>query len=85
MTAQFDLKQYARWGAEVRVRQLQLELAAIYKVFPELRNKHYTDDGQQVGPPGRRRRRKMGSAELRAVSLRMKKYWAARRREKAQA
>jgi hypothetical protein len=86
MAAQFDLKQFARWGAEVRVRQLQLELAAIYKIFPDLRNKPYTDDGQQVGPTGsRRRRRKMGNAERRAVSLRMKKYWAARRKEKAQA
>jgi hypothetical protein len=85
MTAQFDLKQMARWGAEVRVRQLRLELAAIYKIFPDLRNKPYTDDGQQAGPTGRRRRRKMGTAERRAVSLRMKKYWAARRKERARA
>ena len=85
MAAQFDLKQFARWGAEVRVRQLRLELAAIFKIFPELRNKPYTDDGQQMGTTTRRRRRKMGAAERRAVSLRMKKYWAARRKQKAQA
>jgi hypothetical protein len=84
--AHFDLKQFARWGAEVRARQLELELAAIYKAFPELRRKpRYTDDGQTVNPAGRqRRRRKMGPAERRAVSLRMKRYWAARRKEKAQ-
>jgi hypothetical protein len=84
--AQFDLRQFARLGAEVRVRQLQLELAAIYKVFPELRTKPtYTDDGQTIKDTTRRRRRKMGAAERKAVSLRMRKYWAARRKAKAQA
>jgi hypothetical protein len=37
------------------------------------------------GAPARRKTYNMSSAERKAVSLRMKKYWAARRKEKAAA
>jgi hypothetical protein len=35
--AKFDLKTYARQGAEARLRELNQELAEIYRAFPELR------------------------------------------------
>jgi hypothetical protein len=36
--AKFDLKAYARQGAAARVAELNEELAAIFRVFPELRS-----------------------------------------------
>ena len=36
--AKFDLKAYARQGAAARVAELNAELAAIFRVFPELRS-----------------------------------------------
>ena len=35
--AQFDLKEYARRGAEARAAELNAELEAIYAAFPDLR------------------------------------------------
>jgi hypothetical protein len=35
--AKFDLKAYARQGAAARVAELNTELAAIYRTFPDLR------------------------------------------------
>jgi hypothetical protein len=35
--ASFDMKAYARRGAEVRAKELQAELETIYGAFPELR------------------------------------------------
>lgn len=88
--AKFDLKEYARRGAEARVAELQAELATIFRAFPDLR----------VGRAGRRasapvaagtagqtararRRRTMTAAQRKAVSARMKKYWAERRNAKS--
>ena len=87
LLAKFDLKEYARRGAEARVRELQEELADIYRAFPGLR----TGRGATVaGPvsdserPARRGRRSTMTAEQRkAVSARMKKYWAERRKSKS--
>jgi len=47
---------------------------SIYRQFPDLRSK-------TAGKPStpRRRYRKMSAADRRAVSQRMKKYWASRR------
>ena len=75
----------AKRGAEHRYQELKAELAALEKLFSHL---HY---GSAVSPamPGaagestiRRRRRKMSEAARKAVSVRMKKYWAARRKAK---
>jgi hypothetical protein len=41
--------------------------------------------GEDASPQPGRRRRAMSAAEKRAVSIRMKKYWAARRKAKAAA
>jgi hypothetical protein len=83
-----DLKDLARRGAIARLAELQAEQAAILKAFPDLRGAGrarvaYTDDGTTVLPSRggpRRRRRGMSAAQKKAVSVRMKAYWAKRRR-----
>jgi hypothetical protein len=60
-----------------RVAELNAELAAIYRTFPDLRR------GTGGAKVSRRRRRKpMSAAQKAAVSKRMKKYWAARKAKK---
>ena len=79
----FDLKAYARRGAEARVAELTAELNDIYKAFPDLRPGAARAPASKAGPGRRRRTRKpMSAAQKAAVSKRMKAYWAARRRSK---
>jgi hypothetical protein len=73
--AKFDLKEYARRGATVRAEELRAELAAIYRTFPELQRSTPTTVS------GPRRRKPMTAAQKAAVGRRMKKYWAARRKQ----
>lgn len=82
--AKFDVNRYARLGAEARAAELSAELAAIYRAFPGLRR------GRPSAAAGggdaesavvqRRRRKPMTAAQKKAVSIRMKKYWAGRRK-----
>jgi len=73
----------ARRGALERYRELKAELAELTKAFPRL------EFGSAISPsvPRQRytvapkpRRRKMSAAARKAVSARMKRYWAARRK-----
>ena len=75
-----QLRRLARLGAIARLEQLKQEEAAIRAEFPELfgRGRRGVAD---VATPGRRRRR-MSSAARKAVSIRMRKYWAERRKAK---
>ena len=89
--AKFDLKQYARAGAEMRVRELRSELASIFRVFPDLaaagdsrasgvrRGQPRAADVTEKRRRPTRRRRKMTAVQRKAVSERMAKYWAERR------
>jgi hypothetical protein len=83
----FDLKSYAHRGADVRLSELREEMNAIYAAFPDLRRggppqtRDTAAANGSVGRPARRRRR-MTAAQRKAVSARMKKYWAARRKAK---
>ena len=80
--AKFDLKAYARQGAAARVAELNGELGAIFRVFPELRTG--AARGPATGVVARKRKRRgMTAAQKAEVSKRMKKYWAARRAKKA--
>ena len=74
----------AKRGAEHRYQELKAEIESLVKWFPHLR-------GHSGGPLSapvetvkrairRRRRRKMTEAMKKAVSERMKKFWAARRK-----
>ena len=82
----FDRAQLREWavrGAEQRLLEIANEAAAIHRAFPELRQRGRrpgaTEDGEAVRPARRRRRSRMSAANRRAVSERMKKYWAERR------
>ena len=79
----FDLKAYARRGAEARVAELTAELNDIYKAFPDLRRGGTRSATATTGARGRRRKRKpMSAAQKVEVSKRMKRYWAARKAKK---
>jgi hypothetical protein len=78
-----NILELARKGAMHRVQELKAEIASLMKAFPHLRY------GSAVSPsmpdaveegPIRRQQRKMSAAQRKAVSARMKKYWAARRK-----
>jgi hypothetical protein len=93
--AKFDLSLYARRGAELRIAELNHELESIYSAFPELRTPQAARGGRRAaaaaanattaaGTASRaaRRRSTMTAAQRRAVSQRMKRYWAERRKAK---
>ena len=82
-----QLRRLARLGAMSRLEQIRAEEAAIRAEFPELfgrgtRREEAAADG--AAPRGRRRRRRtnMSAAARKAVSERMRKYWAERRKAK---
>jgi hypothetical protein len=94
-----QLRRLARLGAVARLEQIKEEEAAIRAEFPELfgtsaqsrgrgrgrrRGRPPASESAGAAPAARRRaRRPMSSAARRAVSVRMKKYWADRRKAKA--
>lgn len=86
-----EIRRLARLGAERRLQELRSEEAAILAAFPDLgqaagsrgrrgRPKESASAAARGGTAKRRPRRKMSAAQKRAVSERMKKYWAARRK-----
>jgi hypothetical protein len=76
----------ARKGAETRIQELRTEIAGLVKDFPHLAEQAGTAIGTAVGRTEVevrrrvRRGRTMSAAARKAVSARMKKYWAARRK-----
>jgi len=87
-----QLRRLARLGAIARLEQLRLEEAAIRGEFPELfgrgrRESRAAAASAPAAGKGRRRRRRrrssMSAAARKAVSKRMRKYWAERRKAKA--
>lgn len=84
---QDQLKRLARLGAEARIRELQSEIEAIRRAFPDLgRAGRGARRAGRKGTSGRaasanrpRRRRRLSAAARKAISDRMKKYWASRR------
>jgi hypothetical protein len=81
--SQSRLREFALVGARARLQELQREEGLIRQDFPELfRGPARRNDG--AAPTQRRRRRRpMSPAQKRAVSERMKKYWAERRKKNA--
>ena len=82
----------AKRGAEARFRELVAELRLLTASFPHLRDsidrdelpvnfllRQGRDKARAAAAPNSRRRR-MSAAQRKAVSDRMRKYWAARRR-----
>jgi len=82
-----QLRRLARLGAIARLEQLRDEEAGIRAEFPELfgrgRRAASRADGAARASSGKRRRRgRMSAAARKAVSVRMRKYWAERRKAK---
>ncbi|MGH7339838.1 MAG: hypothetical protein ACREKH_05045, partial [Candidatus Rokuibacteriota bacterium] len=66
-----------------RLEQLKQEEADIRSEFPELFGRGRRGvAAESAKTVGRRRRKKMSSAARKAVSERMRKYWAERRKSK---
>jgi hypothetical protein len=77
------VRELARSGAETLLKQLRAEIVAIERTFPELalpaKRRRVTKAVQRAS----RRGRTMSAAARKAVSERMRKYWAERRKAKA--
>jgi hypothetical protein len=83
-----DIRELARVGAQARLAELLAEVEEIRRMFPgigEARRGRLPASATTVKTTKRGRRRKMSAGERKAVSERMRKYWAARRKEKAKA
>jgi hypothetical protein len=86
-----DLRSWAVKGAEQRLGEIAEEARLIFQTFPELRHRGRGFDLPKASPraggsvespakaSNRSHRRKMSAVARKAVSDRMKKYWAARR------
>ena len=77
------LRDLARSGAETMLKQLRAEIIAIERTFPELAIPQKRRAFREALLKVRRRVRTMSAAERKAVSERMRKYWAERRKAKA--
>ena len=82
-----QLRRLARLGAMARLDQIRAEEAAIRAEFPELfgrgmRRGGATEGGSEPATARRRQRTAMSAAGRKAVSERMRKYWAERRKAK---
>ena len=87
---QEQLRRLARLGAVARLAQLREEEAAIRGEFPELFGRGRRENGSAgttstpaAGKRRQRRRRRMSAEARKAVSDRMRKFWAERRKAKA--
>jgi len=77
------LRDLARSGAETVLKQLRAEIIAIERTFPELAIPQKRRAVREAFQSARKRVRTMTAAERKAVSDRMRKYWAERRKAKA--
>jgi len=77
------LRDLARAGAEAALKELRAEIIAIERTFPELALQKRRKAFRKSLTKATTRARTMSDATRRAVSDRMKKYWAERRKAKA--
>jgi hypothetical protein len=77
-----EFERLARLGAVARLAELRREEAALRAAFPGLGSAS-RPVLTSAKPNGVRRRRPMSAANRKAVSLRMRKYWADRRKARA--
>jgi hypothetical protein len=77
-----DLRRFARLGAMRRLEDIRQEEAAIRSAFPELFTGRAASRSSDAPARAARKRPRMSAAARKAVSERMKKYWAARRKPK---
>jgi hypothetical protein len=77
------LRELARTGAEVALKQLRAEIVAIERTFPELALPRRRRAIQKSLRDATSRTRRTSAAARKAVSERMKRYWAERRKAQA--
>src|SRR5437763_17216356 len=77
------LRELARAGAEVILKQLRAEIIAIEGTFPELGLPKGRRALRRSVNKATERARTMSAAARRAVSDRMERYWAERRKAKS--
>jgi hypothetical protein len=81
--AETELRSLALVGARARLGVLQAEIASLLATFPELRGGRALAAAPAPRQGKKRgRKRPMTAAEKKAVSERMRKYWAERRAKK---
>lgn len=71
-----QLRQLALTGAKHRLEELKAEEVNLRQMFPELGK----EPRNGIAAPRSRKRRKVSAAERKAISQRMKAYWAARKK-----
>ncbi len=79
------LRELARAGAEATLKNLRAEIVAIERTFPELRLARTRRAVRQTVNRAAKQTRRMSAAARKAVSQRMKRYWAERRKARAKA
>ncbi len=77
------LRELARAGAEVALNRLRAEIIAIERAFPELALPRRRRAVRRAVKQVTNRTRRMSAAARRAISERMKRYWAERKRAQA--
>ena len=80
-----QLRELAKGGADAALRRLRAEIIAIERTFPELGLPRRRRALRQSVAIASKRTRRMSAAARKAVSQRMKKYWAERRKAQAKA
>ena len=77
------IRQLAVTGATTLLKQLRAEIVAIERTFPELALPRRRREARRAMKTASTTTRQMSAAARRAVSDRMKKYWAERRKAQA--
>jgi hypothetical protein len=77
------VRELARTGAEVTLKRLRAEIIAIERAFPELRLPEARRAVRRSLGQATTRTRTMSTATRKAVSARMRRYWAERRKAQA--
>ena len=77
------LQDLARAGAEVTLKRLRAEIVAIERAFPELALPRRRRAARKAVKQAQNRTRRMSAAARKAISQRMQRYWAERRKAQA--
>jgi hypothetical protein len=77
------VRELAKEGAEKLLRQLRTEIVIIERTFPELALPYRRRQVRRAVKQLKKRTRTMSAGARKAVSQRMKKYWAERKKAQA--
>ena len=83
MARTVDVNQWAKLGAAARLKEIQEELASIYRAYPELKGQRSLETPALTA--GRQKRKRFSAEGKAAISEGMRKYWARRKAKAAKA